>query len=406
MSKTLSESAAEILKASMMSAGKEPAQVMAADMQDLGGQTPEQLPTAIGAAASANIKPAAKPGVEGAPAEGMKKAPEKATKVGDEEENLKKNPVDAGAVKAEETEVEGEVVTEESEEETSEVVAEEQEEIVAEAKDEDEEDEDEEEDEEEKKKAMMKEMVKKHKGSMKEDVDALFNGESLSEDFRVKATLIFETAVQSRVEKIVEDVLAENDQILAEAVDEIKTELSEQVDEYLNYVVEQWVEENKVAIETGLRAELVGDFISGLKNLFAEHYIEIPEEKVDVAEELALEVASMQETVAEKDAAIAALTEEVNAVKKEKLVRLACEGLTEVQAGKMKSLAESVEFTSEGEFNNKLAIIRENYFPTKSNVTSEVKALQETAVEEPEVAEVPSYMKHYVQAISKTAPKA
>jgi hypothetical protein len=241
---------------------------------------------------------------------------------------------------------------------------------------------------------------------MKEDVDALFNGESLSEDFRVKATLIFETAVQSRVEKIVEDVLAENDQVLSEAIEEIKSELSEQVDDYLNYVVEQWMEENKVAIETGLRAELVGDFISGLKNLFAEHYIEIPEEKVDVAEELALEVASMQEAAAEKDAAIAALTEEVNAVKKEKLVRLACEGLTEVQAGKMKSLAESVEFTSEGEFNNKLAIIRENYFPTKSNVTSEVKALQETAVEEPEVAEVPSYMKHYVQAISKTAPKA
>jgi hypothetical protein len=410
MSKTLSESAAEILKASMMSAGKEPAQVMAADMQDLGGQTPTELPTAIGAAASAKMKVAEKPGMEGAPAEGMKKAPEKAKKVGDEEENLKKNPFDAGAVKAEETEVEGEVVTEESEEETSEVVAEEeQEEIVAESKDEDEEDEDEdeEEDEEEKKKAMMKEMVKKHKGSMKEDVDALFNGESLSEDFRVKATLIFETAVQSRVEKIVEDVLAENDQVLAEAIEEIQSELSEQVDDYLNYVVEQWMEENQVAIETGLRAELVGDFISGLKNLFAEHYIEIPEEKVDVAEELALEVVSMQEAAAEKDAEIAALTEEVNAVKKEKLVRLACEGLTEVQAGKMKSLAESVEFTTEGEFNDKLAIIRENYFPTKTNVKSEVKAIQETAVEEPEeVAEAHGIMAHYVKALSKTAPKA
>jgi hypothetical protein len=409
MSKTLSESAAEILKASMMSAGKEPAQVMAADMQDLGGQTPTELPTAIGAAASAKMKVAEKPGMEGAPAEGMKKSPEKAKKVGDEDENLKKNPVDAGAVKAEETEVEGEVVAEESEEETSEVVAEEeQEEIVAESKDEDEEDEDEEEeDEEEKKKEMMKDMVKKHKGSMKEDVDALFNGESLSEDFRVKATLIFETAVQSRVEKIVEDVLAENDQVLSEAIEEIQSELSEQVDDYLNYVVEQWMEENQVAIETGLRAELVNDFIGGLKDLFSEHYIEIPEEKVDVAEELALEVASMQEAAAEKDAEIAALTEEVNAVKKEKLVRLACEGLTEVQAGKMKTLAESVEFTSEGEFNDKLAIIRENYFPTKTNVKSEVKAIQETAVEEPEeVAQVHGIMSHYVKALSKTAPKA
>jgi phage host-nuclease inhibitor protein Gam len=167
------------------------------------------------------------------------------------------------------------------------------------------------------------------------------------------------------------------------------------------------MEDNKVAIETGLRAELVGDFIDGLKNLFSEHYIEIPEEKVDVAEELAVEVASMQEAAAEKDAKIAALTEEINVAKKEKLVRLACEGLTEVQAGKMKSLAESVEFTTEGEFNDKLAIIRENYFPTKTNVKSEVKAIQETAVEEPEeVAEVHGIMAHYVKALSKTAPKA
>lgn len=419
MSKTLSESAAEILKASMMGAGKEAAQVMAADMQDLGGQTPEQLPTAIGAAASANIKPAAKPGVEGAPAEGMKKAPETAKKIGDEDEALKKNPVDAGSVKAEETEVEGEVVTEEEAIEEGKTklampmavkkLGEAEDEEKEEDEDEEEgeeEDEEEKDDEEEMKMKMKKEMVEKYRGSMREDVDALFNGESLSEDFRVKATLIFESAVTSRVESIVEEVLAENDRVLAEAVEEIKTELSEQVDEYLNYVVEQWVEENKVAIETGLRAELVNDFISGLKNLFAEHYIEIPEEKVDVAEELALEVASMQEAAAEKDAQIAALTEEVNVVKKDKLIRLACEGLTEVQAGKMKSLAESVEFTTEGEFNNKLAIIRENYFPTKTNVTSEVKALQETAVEEPEVAQVPSYMKHYVNAISKTAPKA
>lgn len=408
MTKTLSESAAEILKASM-NAGKEPAQVMAADMQDLGGQTPEQLPTAIGAAAAAKVKEAPKPGQSGVPAEGMKKASETVKKVGDEDENLKKNPVDTGAVKAEETEVEGEVVAEEetSEEET-EIVAEENEEVVAEAKHDDEEeedDEDDDDDEEEMKMKMKKEMVEKYRGSMREDVDALFNGESLSEDFRVKATLIFESAVTSRVEAIVEDVLAENDQVLAKAVEEIKTELSEQVDEYLNYVVEQWVEENKVAIETGLRAELVNDFIGGLKNLFAEHYIEIPEEKVDVAEELAMEVASMQEAAAEKDAQIAALTEEINVVKKDKLIRCACEGLTEVQAGKMKSLAESVEFTTEGEFNDKLAIIRENYFPTKTNVTSEVKAIQETAVEEPEVEEVHGIMAHYVKAISKTNAK-
>jgi phage host-nuclease inhibitor protein Gam len=186
--------------------------------------------------------------------------------------------------------------------------------------------------------------------------------------------------------------------------------LSEQVDQYLNYVVEQWVEDNKVAIEAGLRAELVDDFINGLKNLFSEHYIEIPEEKVDVAEELAVKVAELEESVAsmqtESEEKIAALTEALNSAKKNEAIRKVCEGLTETQIAKMKSLAEGVEFTTEGEFNDKLATIRENYFPSKTNVKSEVKALQETAEEEPEVAEVHGLMKHYVNAIRKTAPKA
>ena len=373
MAKSLSESAAEILKASIAGAGKEAAAKLPSAEEDLGGATvTDPAGGEVGKKAAASVKEAPKPGAKG---------DAKSVKTQAMEETEADESVEVVAEDATEEVAEEEIVAEEATEIT-------EEEIV------------------EAKKEMMKGMVAKHKGSMKEDVDALFNGESLSEDFRVKATLIFESAVQSRVESIVEEVLTENDRVLAEAVEEIKTELSEQVDEYLNYVVEQWVEENKVAIETGLRAELVNDFISGLKNLFAEHYIEIPEEKVDVAEELALEVASMQETAAEKDAQIASLTEEVNVVKKDKLIRLACEGLTEVQAGKMKSLAESVEFTTEGEFNNKLAIIRENYFPTKTNVTSEVKAIQETAVEEPEVAEVHGIMKHYVNALSKTAPKA
>ncbi len=246
---------------------------------------------------------------------------------------------------------------------------------------------------------------------MVEDVDALFNGESLSEEFRTKATTIFEAAVQSRVEKIVEDVIADNETIIAEAVETIKNDLSEQVDQYLNYVVEQWVEDNQVAIESGLRAELVDDFIGGLKNLFAEHYIEIPDEKVDVAEELAVKVVELEEslTAAEEEAAskIKSLTEELNAAKKHEAIRKICEGLTEVQIGKMISLAEGVEFTTEGEFNNKLAVIRENYFPA-NKVMSEVKAVEETTVSEEtqEVAQVHGLMAHYVKSLSKTAPKA
>ena len=268
----------------------------------------------------------------------------------------------------------------------------------------------EEEDEKAMKEAFKNDMKKKHAKSMAEDVDALFNGESLSEEFRTKATTIFEAAVNSRVDAILEDMMTENDAVLVEAVEELKNQMSTQVDEYLNYVVEQWVEDNQVAIEAGLRAELVDDFIGGLKNLFAEHYIEIPDEKVDVAQELANRVAELEEstvkTTEEASEIIASLTEQLNAAKKNEAIRKICEGLTEVQIEKMKSLAEGVEFTTEGEFDNKLATIRENYFPSKTNVKSEVKTLQETAVEEPEVAEIHGMMKHYVNAIAKTAPKA
>ena len=393
MSKTLSESAAEILRASM-NAGKEPMQTLATQMDDLGGTTNEKPEgDEVGKKAAAATKEAPKPGqvsVEGDKKMNSVKSSGLATPVvGNMDPSL--------GEETEETEEE-ETILEDSEEEET---------LLPEAKSEDDEDEEEEEeeDEEEMKMKMKKEMVEKYRGSMREDVDALFNGESLSEDFRVKATTIFEAAVQSRVESIVEDVLSENDAVLIEAIEEIKNEMSAQVDEYLSYAVEEWVNENQVAIETGLRAELVEDFINGLKNLFTEHYIEIPEEKVDVAEELAMTVAQLEEAMTAAAAEKADLVEKLNVANKNEAIRKICEGLTEVQVGKMKSLAEGMEFTTEGDFNNKLAVIRENYFPSKK-MTSEVKVLQETAVEEPEVVEASGMMKHYVNAITKTAPKA
>jgi hypothetical protein len=376
MSKTLSESAAEILKASM-NAGKEPAQALPAEQEDLGGQTPTELPDAIGAKAAASAKPAAKPGTPGVPAEASKGKAPAAEVVSDSEEAIKAT---MKTVKEEEETSDEEIVAEE------EVVAEESEEEILEAK-----------------KNWVKGKVKDNMGSMKEDVDALFNGESLSEDFRVKATLIFEAAVSSRVEKIVEEVLAENDEILSAAYDEIKTELSEQVDEYLNYVVEQWINENQVAIESGLRAELAEDFINGLKNLFAEHYIEVPEDKIDLAEELAVKVVSLEEKTKLAEEKLAEATKQLNEAKKYEAIRKICEGLTEVQVQKMISLAEGVEFTAEGDFDHKLAVIRENYFPTKK-IVSEVKAVEETSEPQPEV-DNSSVMSHYVRAISKTLPK-
>jgi hypothetical protein len=392
MSKTLAESAAEILKASMSAAGKEPAATMSPEVEDLGGTTNDNpAGTPVGAAATAKMKMAAKPGAPGVPAEGGKKMAAEETEES-EEDVLSEEEIELTEEELDEyldslTEEELEALA--NEEETLEESAEEEEVDPAAER-----------------AAYKADLVAKYRGSMKEDVDALFNGESLSEDFRVKATLIFEAAVQSRVEAIVEEVLVENDAVLEEAIQNVQAELSEQVDDYLNYVVEEWVDENQVAIETGLRAELVEDFIGGLKNLFAEHYIDIPDEKVDVAEALAAQVADLQQEAEETNEVLATLVEELGSVKKAEAIARICEGLTQVQAEKMKSLAEGVEFTAEGDFDNKLAVIRENYFPSRVSVNSEVKTLQETSVEEPEVAEVPSYMRHYVNAISKTAPSA
>jgi len=378
MAKTLSESAAEILKASM-SAGKEPMQKQDAEINDVGGATTENPGGSVG---EPDTEEAPKPAVNSAPGE---------KKFGEVKS--------AGLAKPAATDATLHPSLGEEAESS-------EEEIVAEAKAEDEEKDEDEKDDEEAKKEMKEAWKKKAHKSMAEDVDALFNGESLSEEFRTKATTIFEAAVNARIDTIIEEMMSENDAVLSEAVDSIKNELSEQVDEYLNYVVEQWMEENKVAVEVGLRSELTEDFISGLKNLFAEHYIEIPDEKVDVAEELAVVVSELQETVTSKDETIASITEELNAAKKNESIRKICEGLTETQIAKMKSLAEGVEFTTEGEFNGKLAVIRENYFPV-NKVKSEVKTIQETTVsEEPEVAEVSGMMAHYVKAISKTAPTA
>ena len=383
MAKTLSESAAEILNASI-GKNQEPAAKLA-QYQDLGGATPEydysspdesEENGSVGQAAASAVQVAPRPvaGGQAAPQEpmnGVRSQGLASPVVGDVDPDY-----DGG--QSESYELDGEVISED------EMTAED----IAAAK-----------------KQWIKDKIADRKGSMIQDVDALFNGESLSEEFRGKATVIFEAAVMSRVETILEDVLADNDQVIAEAVGSIRNELSEQVDEYLNYVVEQWMEENQVAVETGLRAELVNDFIGGLKNLFAEHYIEIPDEKVDVAEELAQRVIDLEEAALERDAEYSYMLQELNAAKKATLIGLACEGLTQVQAGKMKSLAEGVEFTTEGDFNNKLAVLRESYFPTKVQVNSEVKAIQETSYDQPEVVEASGIMAHYVKAITKTVPK-
>jgi len=388
MAKTLSESAAEILKASMNGRKQDPMPSMNAPVNDLGGATPQDDYSGSGEGAGQNDPD---PSVGVAAAAAVKKSPSPGNRKQDQEKPAGKSPAPPALKKAT-TSGFGDSV-EHSEDEY----------VISEDEETEEEDTLSEEDILAAKKEMMKEMVRKHKGSMKEDVDALFNGESLSEDFRVKATLIFESAVQARVERIVEDVLADNDTVLEEAYSSLKTELSEQVDAYLNYVVEEWMTENQVAVETGLRAELTEDFISGLKNLFNEHYIEIPDEKLDVAEELAVRVVELEESFEAAKVEFDAVRAELNESKKNEAIRKACSGLTETQIAKLKSLAEGVEFTTEGDFDNKLATIRENYFPTKK-IVSEVKVAEETSEPQPEV-DTTGIMAHYVRSITKSLPK-
>jgi hypothetical protein len=223
-------------------------------------------------------------------------------------------------------------------------------------------------------KAMMKKMMAK---GLKEDIDALLQGEDLSEEFVSKATTIFEAAVMSRVEELAEEVEAQLHEQFEQAVEELKEDFAAKIDDYLNYMVEEWMKENELAIESGLRAEIVEDFIGGLKNLFAEHYIDIPEEKVDVVQEMADKVEELEAKLNEEIQYSIQVRKELNEQKKIQAVQAVCEGLTQTQVEKLKSLAESVEFTTEEEVAEKLTTLKEAYAPSNN-----VKPAQKSALEE------------------------
>lgn len=202
---------------------------------------------------------------------------------------------------------------------------------------------------------------------MSEHIEALFAGEELSEDFKAKATAIFEAAVKSKIEEEIAALEAAYSETLEEHIEQIQEELSSNVDDYLNYVVEQWVSENEVAIEAGLRSELTEEFISGLRNLFAEHYIDIPEDKVSVVEEMGVKVAELEEKLNEEIERNVQLNKVLNESKQKEIVAELCEGLTSTQAAKLKSLSEGLEFTDVNEFTQKVNILRESYFTESVN---------------------------------------
>lgn len=233
---------------------------------------------------------------------------------------------------------------------------------IVEAKEEDESEEDE-------KKEDEKKMDETVQVDMTEDLNALFAGEELSEDFKAKAKTIFESAVTAKLQAEVARLEEAYASKLDEEVGAIKEELSNNVDDYLNYVVEQWTSENEVAIEAGLRSELTEDFISGLKNLFTEHYIDIPEDKVNIIEELGSKVEELETKLNEEIERSVTLTKMLNESKTNEILINACEGLTDTQAEKLKTLAEGIEYADVKEYTQKINTLKESYFP--SNVKSE-----------------------------------
>jgi hypothetical protein len=249
-------------------------------------------------------------------------------------------------------------------------------------------------------------VMENYEVDMSEHVNALLAGEELSEEFRAKATAIFEAAVKEKVAQevaVLEEAFAAT---LEEDVGRIEEELSTNVDDYLNYVVEQWTAENEVAIEASLRSELTEEFISGLRNLFVEHYIDIPEEAVSVVEEMGNKVAELEEKLNEEIERSVALSKMLNESKSNEILLNACDGLTDTQAEKLKSLAEGIEYADANEYAQKVSILKENYFSTSVKSDKVLDAAESSTDGKGMISEeLNGPMAAYVRSLGKTAPR-
>jgi len=197
---------------------------------------------------------------------------------------------------------------------------------------------------------------------MTDDIDALVSDEDLSEDFKSKAKTIFEAAVSAKVKEITVEKEAQLEEELETKVEEIKDDLTEKVDSYLNYVSESWVQDNELAIERGLKSELTEDFINGLKKLFEEHYVEVPEDKFDVVEELANRLDEMEDKLNEEVASNITAQQDIEELQREKIISEATSDLADTQVEKLKALSEDVDFENIENFVEKVSTLKESYF--------------------------------------------
>ena len=305
-------------------------------------------------------------------------------------------PMKSSGMKEEEAEIEGEVVAEEpavAEEEevvAEEPVASEESEVVAE----------EEEVEEE-------EVVTETIVNVDEDIEALLAGEELSEEFQEKAKTIFEAAIRSKIAEVKSELQEQYEATIVEEVATVKSELTERIDAYLEYVADEWMSENQLAVEAGLKTEMTESFLTGMKSLFEEHYVTIPEDKYDVLNNMVDKLDEMEGKLNEQINKNIALTKRLSESTSDVIFADVTEGLAVTQKDKLAKLAENVEFDSEDTYREKLVTLRESYFPSNGssvqrNETETLTEGTETGHQEPAVT---GMMESYLQALSKVSKK-
>ena len=366
----------ENIEENVVTKGAKPADPMpkmsGASVEDLGGPTPE------------NYKPdddSAKLETPGGTLKQVKDIVTKGAKPADS--------MPAGM--KEEEEVEGEVVAE-AEQTTEDVVSEEEtttDEVVTEEE------------------TTEDEVVAEDKIDVEEDLNALIAGEELSEEFQEKARTIFEAAIRTKVAEITETVKAQYEETLVEEVKAIKEELQDRLDSYLEYVADEWVSENELAIEHGLKTEMTESFLEGMKKLFEDHYVTIPEEKYDVIESMVDKLDEMESKLNEQIDKNVALNKRLAESTADVIFAEVTEGLAQTQRDKLATLAENVEFESENGYREKLETLKESYFPSN---TSTPNSKSENLTEESEATDyqskaVSSVMERYLQTMTRVAKK-
>ncbi len=366
----------ENIEENVVTKGAKPADPMqkmsGASVEDLGGPTPE------------NYKPDDDSAKLKTPGGTLKQVKDIVTKGAKPAEGAK-------GMKEEETEVEGEVVAED--EQTTEDVVSEEETTTDEVVTEEETTED--------------EVVAEDKIDVEEDLNALIAGEELSEEFQEKARTIFEAAIRTKVAEMTESIKAQYEETLVEEVKAIKEELQDRLDSYLEYVADEWVSENELAIEHGLKTEMTESFLEGMKKLFEDHYVSIPEEKYDVIESMVDKLDEMESKLNEQIDKNVALNKRLAESTADVIFAEVTEGLAQTQRDKLATLAENVEFESENGYREKLETLKESYFPSK---TSTPNSKSENLTEESEATDyqsksVSSTMERYLQTMTRVAKK-